>query len=83
LRCQAWRAAFPNANVTDFGFSLGSVVHGDWNINAINFAGTRYTFANTVVLHSKDECKNGSWATSTSPAYKSQGDCVSAFASGK
>lgn len=78
-----WRGAFPNANVLAFGFSLGSGVHGDWTINAIDFASTRYTFAKDVVLTSKDQCKNGGWATSTAPVYKNQGECVSHFASGK
>jgi hypothetical protein len=78
-----WRAAFPNANVVAFGFSLGSGVTGDWTINAINFAGTRYTFGKHVVLTSKDQCKNGGWATSDSPVFKNQGDCVSSFAGKK
>lgn len=78
-----WRAAFPNAVVKAFGFSLGSGVLGDWTINAIDFAGTRYTFAKDVKLTSRDECKNGGWATSTMPTYKNQGECVSSFASAK
>jgi hypothetical protein len=78
-----WRAAFPDANVLAFGFSLGSGVLGDGVIDAINFAGTRYTFAQHVVLTSKDQCKNGGWATSTQPVYKNQGDCVSDFARSK
>ena len=75
-----WRAAFPDANVVAFGFSLGSGVTGDWTINAISFAGTTYTFGQHVVLTSKEQCKNGGWATSDSPAFKNQGDCVSFFA---
>jgi hypothetical protein len=78
-----WRSAFPNANVQAFGFSLGSGVKGDYLINAINFAGTRYTFAKPVVLTSKEQCKGGGWATSTSPVFKNQGDCVSSFAKAK
>lgn len=78
-----WRAAFPNATVDAFGFSLGSGVLGDYDLNAINFDGTRYTFAASVTLTSKDQCKKGGWATSTDPTYKNQGDCVSHFASGK
>ena len=76
-----WSEAFVDANVLAFGFSLGSGVKGDGVINSIEFAGTTYKFA--VVLSSKDECKNGGWATSTSPVFKNQGDCVSSFASGK
>jgi hypothetical protein len=75
-----WAAAFPQATVQAFGFSLGSSVQGDWTINSIAFAGTTYTFAKDVTLATKDECKNGGWATSTKPAFKNQGECVSSFA---
>jgi hypothetical protein len=78
-----WREAFPNAQVLYFGFSLGSGVLGDGVINAIEFNGTRYTFAAAVSLASKDECKEGGWAASTSPEFRNQGDCVSHFASQK
>ena len=78
-----WRGAFPEAQVLAFGFSLGSGVYGDGLLNALNFAGTRYTFAKDVKLASKDECKNGGWATSTQPVFKNQGACVSSFAAGK
>ena len=75
-----WRTAFPNAQVDAFGFSLGSGVKGDGVLNAIEFAGTRYTFAEHVVLDSKQQCKNGGWATSTKPEYRNQGECVASFA---
>jgi hypothetical protein len=78
-----WRTAFPNAVVTAFGFSLGSGVKGNGVLNAINFAGTEYTFGTQTVLAGKDNCKNGGWETSTSPVFKNQGDCVSSFASSK
>ena len=78
-----WRTAFPNAVVTAFGFSLGSGVKGDGVLNAINFAGTEYTFGTQTVLSGKDNCKNGGWETSTSPVFKNQGDCVNFFASSK
>ena len=80
---EQWRAVFPDAQVRWFGFSLGSGVYGDGTLSAINFAGTRYTFGAPVVLTNKDQCKNGGWATSTSPVFKNQGDCVSYFASKK
>jgi hypothetical protein len=35
------------------------------------------------MLAGKDDCKNGGWASSTAPAFKNQGDCVSHFASAK
>jgi hypothetical protein len=79
----AWRAAFPNAQVEYIGFSLGSGVLGDGVINALNYNGTRYTFAEAVVLGGKEDCKNGGWATSTDPVFRNQGDCVSHFASGR
>lgn len=78
-----WRAAFPDAVVQAFGFSLGSGVLGDGSLNALNFNGVHYTFANAVVLNGKNECKSGGWAASTSPLFRNQGDCVSYFASAK
>ena len=78
-----WRAAFPEANVVAFGFSLGSGVKGDGVLDAITFAGTRYTFAEKVVLTAKDQCKDGGWATSTSPVFTNQGQCVSSFVSAR
>ena len=80
---EQWRAAFPTAQVQAFGFSLGSGVKGDGTLNAIGFAGTRYTFVKPVVLAAKDECKGGGWATSTKPVFTNQGDCVSSFATAK
>ena len=78
-----WRTAFPAATVRAFGFSLGSGVKGDGVLNSIDFAGTTYTFSSPVVLKSKDECKNGGWATSTSPVFSNQGQCVKSFATNK
>jgi len=74
-----WRAAFPGAQVKAFGFSLGSGVKGDGVLDAIDFAGTRYTFAAPVVLTSKEQCKKGGWATSTRPVFADQSECVSSF----
>ncbi|BDI23961.1 hypothetical protein [Herbiconiux sp. L3-i23] len=39
-----WSAAFPNAKVAAYGFSLGSGVLGDGVLNSITFAGKAYTF---------------------------------------
>ena len=78
-----WRTAFPAATVRAFGFSLGSSVKGDGVLNSIEFAGTTYTFSSPVVLKSKDECKNGGWATSTSPVFSNQGQCVKSFTANK
>jgi hypothetical protein len=62
------------------GFSLGSGVYSDGTLNSIDFNGTTYTFARTVILNGKDACKKGGWATSTNPVFTNQGDCVSYFA---
>ena len=78
---EAWRAAFPDAVVSAFGFSLGSGVYGDGTLNALQFNGDRYTFAKSVTLTSKSECTKGGWATSTAPVFRNQGDCVRFFAS--
>ncbi len=77
-----WASAYPQATVTAFGFSLGSGVLGDYTIRSITFNETRYTFAEDVTLTSKNQCKDGGWATSTKPVFKNQGDCVSSFARG-
>ena len=78
-----WRVAFPTATVRDFGFSFGSGVKGDGVLNSIDFAGTTYTFSIPVVLKSKAECKDGGWATSNSPVFANQGQCVKSFATNK
>ena len=74
-----WSGAFPAATVTTFGFSLGSGVLGDHVIDSMSYAGTTYTFGEAVRLGSKEECKNGGWATSTDPVFENQGECVSSF----
>ena len=79
----AWRTAFPQAIVSAFGFSLGSGVYADGKLNALQFAGDRYTFSTPVVLTSKSDCKKGNWATSSAPVFRNQGDCVRFFASGR
>ena len=78
-----WRAAFPDADVQAFGFSLGSGVKGDGVLTSIEFAGTSYTFTEPVVLTSAAQCKSGGWATSTKPVFRNQGQCVSSFARAK
>ncbi|MCW2778813.1 MAG: cell wall-binding repeat-containing protein [Frankiales bacterium] len=75
-----WRGAFPTAKVLAFGFSLGSGVKGDGVLDAIDFAGDRYTFA---AKGSGEQCKDGGWSTSTSPVFHNQGECVSSFATTK
>ena len=43
-----WRAAFPQARVLAFGFSLGSGAYGDWTLNSITYANDTYTFTDKV-----------------------------------
>ena len=80
---EQWRSAFPTATVRAFGFSLGSGVKGDGVLDSIDFAGTNYTFAMSVVLKNKAECKNGGWATSDIPVFTDQGQCVKFFTANK
>ena len=75
-----WLALYPDAQVKAIGYSLGSGVNGDGIIRQISLGCVNYTFDLPVVLGSKDECKNGGWATSEAPVFKNQGDCVSYFA---
>jgi hypothetical protein len=75
-----WRAAFTEARVQAFGFSLGSGVKGDGVIESIEFDGTIHTFAEDVVLEAKQDCKGGGWATSTKPVFRNQGECVASLA---
>ncbi len=42
-----------------------------------------YDFEPTITVANKDACKNGGWATSNTPVYKNQGQCVSSFAKEK
>lgn len=78
-----WRETFPAAVVKSFGFSLGSGVYGDGVLEALNFNGTRYTFAVHTVLDGRGACKGNGWQTSTKPVFTNQGRCVSYFASAK
>lgn len=39
-----------------------------------------YNFEAAIVLNSAEDCKQGGWAASTSPAFTNQGQCVSYFA---
>jgi hypothetical protein len=75
------QAKYPSAIVLGVGVNIGSnnpsYVTG---ADGVTFNTTTYDFEPRP--SSKDECKNGGWATYGS-AYKNQGDCVSSFAPGK
>jgi hypothetical protein len=53
------------------------------NTDAFTFDETTYDFEEFRVPATKDDCKNGGWATFNNPTFKNQGDCVSSFAPGK
>ena len=77
----------PNAVILSFGVNVGHGPAGTFSGNAdalrlgLNGTTTVYNFEHAVTLAGKDQCKDGGWMTSTSPAFKNQGDCVSDFAS--
>jgi hypothetical protein len=52
-------------------------------IDNVNIDGTTYSFTPAPTPPAepkgKDDCKNGGWKTFTNPAYKNQGQCVSAM----
>lgn len=86
-------AGFPTARVQEeadrpgsLGFNQGTyntglVAAADMLHVATGDRDVTYDFETDVVLGGKDDCKNGGWATSTLPAFRNQGDCVSSFAS--
>lgn len=45
----AWRTAFPNAQVLQSGWSLGSGIHGDGTIYRISVGSTHYVFSKATV----------------------------------
>lgn len=77
----------PNAVILSFGVNVGHGPAGTFsgNVDALtlglNGTTTVDNFEHAVTLAGKDQCKDGGWMTSTSPAFKNQGDCVSDFAS--
>jgi hypothetical protein len=61
----------------------GGCQSGPWTVSGGWQATLRVTTSALVAAPtSKDECKNGGWATFTNPQFKSQGDCVSYVATG-
>ena len=83
-------AANPDATIVGgFGVNQGGGNPGlDANTDALTLGyGGNTTVYDFVALlpapTSKDQCKNDGWKTFNNPAYKNQGECVSAVAAGK
>lgn len=82
------QAANPDAVILSFGVNVGHGPGGTFNGNAdaltLGIAGstTTYDLEPVIALTDKSQCKNGGWATSNTPVFRNQGECVSHFASG-
>jgi hypothetical protein len=72
----SWSGAYCDGNLGTGTFRLDA---GCWGGYLPAFKVTASSAP--VTLANKDQCKNDGWKTSTSPAFKNQGDCVSSFAS--
>ena len=78
----------PSAVAVAFGVNIGSN-NPSYNVLAdlVRFNDTTYDFEVFSAPSSKDQCKNGGWATfnpnRTAGPFKNQGDCVSYVSSGK
>jgi hypothetical protein len=68
----------PNAVVLGIGVNIGTFNPG-YTVGAdgVQFNDTVYDFEVGRRPTSKDDCKDGGWATFNDPAFKNQGDCVS------
>ncbi|HVM17571.1 MAG TPA: hypothetical protein VM290_08335 [Gaiellaceae bacterium] len=75
------QAMCPDAVVLGIGVNVGSFNPG-WTVAAdgVTFNDTTYDFEVARRPRSKQDCKNGGWATFNDPAYRNQGDCVSDMA---
>jgi hypothetical protein len=77
---QAKAIAGASATVTVIGTGVGTY-NTDYTIlvDGLTFNGTTYDFQPRVFT--KDDCKDGGWATNFTEEFVNQGDCVSFFAS--
>ena len=77
------QAMFPNAVVVGIGVNVGSNNPGYYvGVDGVQFNDTIYDFELGTRPTSKDQCKNGGWASFNDPAFKNQGDCVSYASTG-
>jgi hypothetical protein len=73
----------PDAVVLGIGVNVGTFNPGyTVAVDGVTFNDTTYDFEVGRAPTSKDDCKDGGWATFDDPAFKNQGDCVSFFAGG-
>ncbi len=74
----AVEALCPDAVVGGIGVNVGSFNPGyTVATDGVTFNDTTYDFELGRAPVTKDDCKNGGWATFDDPAFKNQGDCVS------
>jgi hypothetical protein len=72
----------PNAVVLGIGVNVGTFNPGyTVATDGVQFNETTYDFEVGLTPATKDDCKDGGWATFNDPAFKNQGDCVSYVAS--
>ena len=74
-----WRAAFPDAHVYAFGWSLGSGVKGDDTIRSMTLGGTTYKFTNVgapVVVDASAETPFNTVANIPLEAYDPEGGAL-------
>jgi len=68
----------PDAVVIGIGVNIGSFNPGyTVATDGVQFNDTTYNFELGRTPATKDDCKNGGWATFNDPAFKNQGDCIS------
>jgi hypothetical protein len=83
----ALKSMCPNAVVAGFGVNIGTNNPAyDVYTDLFNFNGTTYDFEPYEVATSKDQCKNGGFATvkrADGSAFKNQGDCIQYVNTGK
>ncbi|HET8527600.1 MAG TPA: hypothetical protein VFL60_01725 [Gaiellaceae bacterium] len=80
-------SACPDAVVTGFGVNVGTYNPGyDVETDLVDFDGTVYDFEPYQAVTSKDQCKDGGWATVTradGSSFANQGDCIQYVNTGK
>ncbi len=81
------QAACPSAVAIGFGVNVGTFNPSyDVETDLVSFNGQAYDFEPYAIAASKDDCKNGGWASvfrADASPFKNQGDCVSYTNNGK
>jgi hypothetical protein len=78
------QAMFPDATVTGIGVNIGTF-NPDYRVavDGVQFDDTIFDFETGTRPTSKDQCKDGGWATFDDPSFANQGDCVSFAETGR